>query len=316
MSITNITNLWDLTGILDIPNLRNIPNSTGLRYITGVVDIHDNQYIPNKSYVYTLIIDRTGENKRMSALVTAVAITKGGVGKSTSAVSIAHALTLFEEQRVLLVDTDPQNNLSTILGQKAGKGLGEILQGSSALSDCVVEAREGLHLLSAGSSLPRATLALANDESPASALYSLLQSELDAYDHIIIDTSPAWSLMTVNALYACDRLLIPIKLESLAIHSLRDFLTRLKNISDSINPEIHGILPCGFDRRVAQSEVLLHALQDRLSARVLTPIRYHIRVSESSTYGETIFETDSSSRAAEDFKKVASTFVNASVLRQ
>ena len=233
-----------------------------------------------------------------------VCLTKGGSGKTTTAVNLAHGLAQ-AERRVLLVDTDTQGQCAQSLGVQPEHGLADLVLGTVPAEQAIVEARPGLYLLAGGGRLAGVKREIARREMGSEWVLSEALGALDGYDYMIVDTSPGWDTMTVNSLFAVSEVLAPVNLEVLALRALADFarhVDAVRRYHDNLTWRY--LLPTLYDRRVAKSEELLEQLRQRYGVLVCQPIRYNVRLSEAPGWGQTIFEYAPTSRGAEDYRSL------------
>lgn len=235
----------------------------------------------------------------------AVALTKGGVGKTTSAVNLAAGLTM-KGQRVLLIDADTQGQVSRSLGIQPQVGLGELVMGEAPLEKVITPARERLWLISGGQSLASLKMFISKKDYGGEQTLSEALSVLDGqYDYVIVDTSPGWDALTINVMFFAQEVLAPVSLEVLTLRGLLDFNHNLSAIQ-KYHPKLtlRYVLPTFMDRRVRKSEEILNQLKVHFDPQLCTPIRYNVRLSEAPGYGQTIYEYSPNSTGAEDYRKL------------
>lgn len=235
----------------------------------------------------------------------AVSLSKGGVGKTTTAVNLSAGLAR-EGYKVLLVDTDTQGQTSRALGVKSNAGLAELILGEVKPEEAIVEARERLYLLAGGRSLAGIKRAIdRKDFGGEKTLSEGLDHIDDQYDFIILDTSPGWDSLTVNVLFYTDEILAPVSMEILTLTGLLDFQQSIEAIQKYREDlQIRYILPTFFDKRVKKSEEILQQLQSFYGDKVCDPIRYSVRLSEAPGFGQDIYEYSPASAGSEDYKSL------------
>lgn len=235
----------------------------------------------------------------------AVALSKGGVGKTTTAVNLSAGLARAGKS-VLLLDLDTQGQVAKAMGLAPLQGLAEVVTGEAEFEAACTPAREGLWLLAGGRSMAGLKrLITRKDFGGEQTLAEALKDVDNRYDYIIVDTAPGWDALTVNALFYADAVLSPVSLEVMTLQGLMDFARSMADIQ-KYHPELElkYILPTFFDRRVKKSEEILGQLQTHFGERVCPPIRYNVRLSESPGYGQTIFEYAPNSAGAHDYQKL------------
>jgi chromosome partitioning protein len=230
---------------------------------------------------------------------------KGGIGKTTTCVSLGAGLAL-KGRRVLLVDTDTQANVSLSLGIDGyTRSLADVLMRRVGAEQCVLRARKNLDLLPGGIDLfkaqQRLVLELAREE-----MFAELLSGLRDYDYQLLDCAPSLSLLTVNAVAYVDEIFVPVSMEILALAGMRQFLAYLREISQVLGQGavVRLIVPTFYDPRRRMSGRVLKVLLDEFSTRVSHPIRTDTRLSEAPGSGQTIFEYAHRSRGAQDYARL------------
>ena len=232
----------------------------------------------------------------------AVALSKGGVGKTTTAVNLAAGLAEAGKQ-VLVIDLDSQGQASRMLGVDADAGLAEVVSGDVAPSDAVVAARPNLDILAGGIGLAGLKRLIARKDFGGERTVAEALAPLDGeYDYVVMDTAPGWDTLTVNALFYAREVLAPVALEVMALQGLLDFTRNLASIQryqEDLN--FRYIVPTFMDRRVRKSEEILSQLTTHFEGRLCNPVRYNVRLSEAPGYGQTIFEYAPNSYGAQDY---------------
>jgi chromosome partitioning protein len=232
---------------------------------------------------------------------------KGGIGKTTTCVSLGAALAL-RGHRVLLVDTDTQANVAISLGISGyKKSLADVLVRKATAKDTVIAARNNLDLLPSSLALfkaqQRLVLEMAREE-----IFAELFGELKGYDYLLLDCAPSLSLLTINAIFYVDEVFIPVSMESLAVAGAKQFKGYLQNIVRVMGrgATIRLLIPTMYDPRRRISKQVLDLLKE-LGSRVTEPIWIDTLLSEAPGRGQTIFEYAPRSRGALDYARLAET---------
>lgn len=235
----------------------------------------------------------------------AVSLTKGGVGKTTTAVNLAAGLAM-RGAKVLLVDTDTQGHAGFMLGLKPQAGLAELIAGEITPAEALlVEARERLWLLAGGRSLSGVKRMVDQMDSGGElALTEALLPFEGAYDYVILDTSPGWDTMIINVLFYALEVLVPVSLEALTLKGLAEFNASLAGIRTYKAINVDYIVPTFLDGRVRKSHEVFKILQMHYEAQLCPPVRYNVRLSESSGHGMSIYEYAPHSAGAQDYFKL------------
>lgn len=249
------------------------------------------------------------------ARTVAIANQKGGVGKTTTALNLAAGLAALE-RRVLLVDMDPQGNCTTGLGVEIEDGqasMAEVLMGEAAVSDVIVRPGSvALDLAPANGDLTAGEVAVMEREDRAHVLKEALAAYRARYHDIIIDCPPALNVLTVNALTAADRVLIPMQCEYYALEGLTALVNTIEQIQDSVNPalEIEGLVRTMYDVRNNLSGAVSRQLAEHFGDKLYnTIVPRNVRVAESPSYGESVLTYDPDSRGALAYRGLAGEYV-------
>jgi len=182
---------------------------------------------------------------------------KGGVGKTTTVVNVAAALAQ-KQQRVLVIDLDPQAHLTIHLGAESDEdstGIYDVLMGQISPADALQQVRDNLSLLSAGINLVGAESELVNEVGREIILRRAVESIQGRFDYLIIDCPPSLGLLTLNALAATEEILIPIQPHFLALQGFSRLLQTVTLVQTRINPalRVSAVLMCMFDSRTSLS---------------------------------------------------------------
>ena len=234
---------------------------------------------------------------------------KGGVGKTTSAVSVAAALGI-AGKRTLLIDFDPQGNASSGVGvRKAQVTSYDIIIGRRTAGDAVVKTKfKNLDVIPSTMALAAAEFELADLENRESKLKTAIEPIGSNYDYAVIDCPPSLGLLTVNALVAGDGVVIPMQCEYFSLEGLSQIMSTVKQVKKLYNPSISltGILITMYNGRLNLSVSVLDELKKYYADKLFkTPIQRNVRICEAPSYGMPIQYYDKYSRGSLQYADVA-----------
>jgi chromosome partitioning protein len=245
------------------------------------------------------------------ARILCIANQKGGVGKTTTAVSLAAALAE-AGARVLLVDLDPQGNATTGLGLRGREGpsstYGVLVEGVDAEDVTEPTAVRGLHCLPSSLDLAGAEIELVPAFSRELRLRKALGPVRDRYDLMIVDCPPTLGLLTVNALVAADLVLLPIQCEYYALEGVGQLTRSIEMVRSSLNPAlaVGGVVLTMYDGRTRLAEQVVDEVRSHFGPGVFrTVIPRTVRLSEAPGFGQPITVFDPSSRGARAYRRLA-----------
>ncbi|MDN3643718.1 AAA family ATPase [Lutimonas halocynthiae] len=243
--------------------------------------------------------------------IIAIANQKGGVGKTTTTVNLAASLGVLE-QKVLLVDADPQANATSGLGievESVEKGTYQVLEHTVGAREAIIKTNSpNVDMIPAHIDLVAIEIELVDKERREYMLKTALDEVKDDYDYIIIDCAPSLGLITVNALTTADSVIIPIQCEYYALEGLGKLLNTIKSIQKIHNPEleIEGLLLTMYDSRLRLSNQVVAEVKKHFHNMVFkTIIQRNIRLGEAPSFGESIISYDATSRGAVNYINLA-----------
>jgi chromosome partitioning protein len=249
-----------------------------------------------------------GEVATKHADVIAFANQKGGVAKTTTTLNLAVS---FAElgYKVLCIDLDPQGNLTMSQGidpDKVEKSLYDVLVNDMPISEIIVE-RE-IDIAVASIDLAGAEIAMSTKIGRERSLEKALKEVSGYYDYVCIDTPPSLGLLTINALTAANKVIVPVQCEYLSMRGLVQLQNTLKMIQENLNPDvvIEGILPTMFDARTVHAKEAVEILEENFGDLVFkSRIRKAIKFAEAPVKGSSVLKYDSGSSAANYYRELA-----------
>ncbi len=247
-------------------------------------------------------------------MIIAVVNQKGGVGKTTTAVNLTAALTELGK-KVLLCDFDPQANASSGLGvekKKLKKSIYDVIINDVPTEDAIVSTKHG-DVLPASADLAGAGVELISMPEPNYRLKAALDRVRDRYDVVLIDCPPSLELLTINALAAADKILVPVQCEYYALEGLSDLMSTLRMVKRRINPDldIFAVALTMFDGRTNFSTQVAQEVRRHFPGKVFAAVvPRNIRLAEAPSHGLPVTAYDRGSRGAHAYRDMAIEFCN------
>lgn len=250
----------------------------------------------------------------MSTKVICIANQKGGAGRTTTAVSLAHGLSRMG-RRVLLIDLDPQGQAAAMLGRDPEPGAFHLLtKGSAPQETAFVQSwvrssgRQGLYLLPGNQQTKTAQTALKALGKPISAIrQSVSRFFRDGLHYILFDTAPSVGFIQERAIWASDLVIVPTAAEFRSTDGVSAALLMMSLLQERKNwrGNVLGILPTFFDEQSCEGRAVMENLKERFDGSVLAPIHRSTLLRECAAEGKTIFEFDPLCRAAKEYQALA-----------
>ena len=263
--------------------------------------------VPVKTYAEKKAVTHVVGQTKVIAIINQ----KGGVGKSTTAINLSAALGEMGKQ-VLLIDLDPQGNSSSGLGvekNRVSRCIYDALLNDIPLTDIIIpDVSKGLDVVPATINLAGAEVELVSEMARENRLKDAIGPMRGRYDYIFIDCPPSLGLLTINALVAADKLLIPIQCEFYALEGVTKLLDSMKRVKSRLNPslDIYGVLLTMSDNRTTLSRQVSDEVR-RFFGKIVfeTPIPRTVKLSEAPSFGQPITQYDPTGKGAQSYIDLA-----------
>lgn len=263
--------------------------------------------VPVKTYAEKKAVTHVVGQTKVIAIINQ----KGGVGKSTTAINLSAALGEMGKQ-VLLIDLDPQGNSSSGLGvekNRVSRCIYDALLNDIPLTDIIIpDVSKGLDVVPATINLAGAEVELVSEMARENRLKDAIGPMRGRYDYIFIDCPPSLGLLTINALVAADKLLIPIQCEFYALEGVTKLLDSMKRVKSRLNPslDIYGVLLTMSDNRTTLSRQVSDEVRRFFGEIVFeTSIPRTVKLSEAPSFGQPITQYDPTGKGAQSYIDLA-----------
>ena len=247
----------------------------------------------------------------MATTIVSIINQKGGTGKTTTTINLGRALSKLGK-KVLLVDLDPQSNLSYSLDITQPEfTLTDAFSGTKKLKDILIAKDENFFVAPGSNELVDIEITLVSQEKRENFLKSIL-ADVKGFDFIMIDCPPSLSVLTLNALTASHQVLIPLQMEVLTLQGLNQILNTVKLVKTTLNSKlkVKGIVVVMYDKRRKLSTEIEEFLQQNVDEKIFTSrIRLNVKLAEAPSFGQSILDYDPNSNGAQDYLALAKEFL-------
>lgn len=238
---------------------------------------------------------------------------KGGTGKTTTAISLGCVLAQ-KGKKVLLIDLDPQGNLSYSLGENEfTHSIGDVLMGDATIKNVIIHVEEeGLDIIPSSVDLANVEITLAQVNNRETQLKGALKN-LRGYDYVLIDCPPSFSLLAVNSLTLSNEVIIPMQMTALSLQGLELIYTTIERVKETLNPKLNilGILPVMIDKRRKLSNEVKAYIEENFDIHLFeSGIRNNVKAAEAPSFGQSVISYAPNSNSALDYQAFGNEFLS------
>ena len=228
---------------------------------------------------------------------------KGGVAKTTTAINLAAGLSR-KQQKVLLIDLDPQGNIDLSLQARAQYNIYDAMTGKVPLQQCIVHLAQNFDVISSTESLTKAEYYLYNSKDKL--LLKELLGTISGYDYLLIDCPPSLGIVNQSLLAFCKEVFVPTSADFLGMDALKKMKVIVQKINETYGSHcrITKVIPTMYDKRSKLCRQTLEEIKTEFNGIASTPIRINTKVKEAPKHGKSIFSYAKNSSGAEDYGKV------------
>ena len=235
---------------------------------------------------------------------------KGGTGKTTSCINIAYSLSK-SSKKVLLIDCDPQGSASSCVDKEYNNNLYHLLRGEIDFTSCAYKINDHFDIIPSNKTLFAAEIELNSKPGRETVLKEKLAPIIKKFDYILLDCSPALSIINYNVLGLANEVFIPVSTDFLSLTGINKVYEVVNLFKNSVNPllKVTGIIPTFYDKRTKASIEAYNFLKSNYKTITFNPIRINTQLKEAPSYKKSIFEFAPSSRGSNDYKKLGNSII-------